>query len=66
MPIIYSDSKVCFMYRVEQCKENIKQLGELSDESDDLRAQAIMDCCQFDALLDIGIEQNMMITVQLI
>lgn len=51
------------MYRVEQCKENIKQLGELSDESDNLRAQAVMDCCRFDALLDIGIEWSMTNTV---
>ena len=45
---------ICKPCRVEQCKENLKQLSEVSDESDDLRAQALMDCCRFDALLEIG------------
>lgn len=40
--------------RKDQCEETIRQLKEVAIESDDLRAQAVLDCCQFDALLDIG------------
>ncbi len=36
------------------CKESLKQLSELAAEADDLRAQALFDCCQFDGLLELG------------
>ena len=41
-------------HRTESCKESLKQLGEIAGEADDLRAQALHDCCQFDALLEFG------------
>ena len=41
--------------RDEPCKESLKQLGEIASEADDLRAQALYDCCRFDALLEFGI-----------
>ena len=47
----------CFVfsyYRAESCKESLKQLGEIAGEADDLRAQALHDCCRFDALLEFG------------
>ena len=40
--------------RIEDCKETLKEIGELASEADDLRAQAVYDCCHFDALLDAG------------
>ena len=40
--------------RVEACKGTLKQLSEIASEADDLRAQALYDCCQFDALLELG------------
>lgn len=40
--------------RTESCKESLKQLGEIAGEADDLRAQALHDCCRFDALLEFG------------
>jgi len=40
--------------RTDQCKESLKQLCEIASEADDLRAQALHDCCQFDALLELG------------
>ena len=43
-----------FSYRTEPCKESLKQLGEIAGEADDLRAQALHDCCRFDALLEFG------------
>ena len=43
-----------FYYRVDQCKETLKQLCEIASEADDLRAQALYSCCQFDALLELG------------
>ena len=43
-----------FNCRVEQCKESLKQLGEIASEADDLREQALYDCCRFDALLEFG------------
>jgi len=44
--------------RTDQCKESLKQLCEIASEADDLRAQALHDCCQFDALLELGINAN--------
>ena len=41
--------------RAEPCQESLKQLGEIASEADDLRAQALHDCCRFDALLEFGI-----------
>ena len=40
--------------RVEACKGTLKHLCEIASEADDLRAQALYDCCQFDALLELG------------
>lgn len=40
---------------MEPCKESLKQLSEIASEADDLRAQALYDCCRFDALLEFGI-----------
>lgn len=40
--------------RIEQCTETLKELGEMASKADDLRAQALYDCCHYDALLDIG------------
>lgn len=34
--------------------KTLEELKEVAHESDDLRAQAVIDCCQFDGLLDIG------------
>ena len=48
------ESFVFSYYRTESCKESLKQLGEIAGEADDLRAQALHDCCRFDALLEFG------------
>ena len=40
--------------RVEACQGTLKHLCEIASEADDLRAQALYDCCQFDALLEFG------------
>ena len=40
--------------RLEDCRDTLKEIGELASEADDLRAQAVYDCCHFDALLDAG------------
>ena len=40
--------------RITDCRESLKQLNELAAEADDLRAQALHDCCEFDALLEFG------------
>ena len=40
--------------RLEDCTDTLREIGELASEADDLRAQAVYDCCHFDALLDAG------------
>ena len=40
--------------RISDCKETLREIGELASEADDLRAQAVYNCCHFDALLDAG------------
>lgn len=40
--------------RIEDCKETLKEIGELASEADDLRAQAVYNCGHFDTLLDAG------------
>ena len=40
--------------RMEECRETLREISELASEADDLRAQAVYDCCHFDVLLDVG------------
>ena len=47
--------------RVDDCKDTLKRLSGIADEADDLRGQALYDCCQFDALLELG-ETNLACT----
>ena len=39
---------------MEDCRATLGEIGELASEADDLRAQAVYNCCHFDALLDAG------------
>ena len=48
----YDDQNV--FTRTECCKESLKHLGEIAEEADDLRAQALHDSCRFDAFLEFG------------
>ena len=40
--------------RMEECRETLREISELASEADDLRGQAVYDCCHFDVLLDVG------------
>ena len=49
-----ADDLSCKLYRMEDCKETLREICDLASEADDLRAQAVYDCCHFDLLLDAG------------
>ena len=39
---------------MEECRETLREISELASEADDLRGQAVYDCCHFDVILDVG------------
>ena len=49
----------------EGCKDTLKEIGELASKADDLRAQAVYNCCHFDALFDAG-KFNIMTTTDVV
>ena len=45
---------MCVIYSQAKSSKYLTELCDMASEADDLRADALYDCCHFDGLLDFG------------